>query len=435
MLRRIAAKLSMSRPKVIVIAGTTGVGKSQLSVELATHFSGEVINSDSMQVYRHIPIITNKHPIAERNGIPHHVMNHVDWSEEYYLHRFEQECLKSIDDIHSRGKVPIIVGGTHYYLQILLNKRIEQKHRVPTQEEQQLLDHGEPEIIYSTLQQLDPVIANKYHPNDSRRIRRMLEIYYTTGQKPSETFAHQQNTLKFDTLFLWIYSAPEELDNRLDRRVDQMMDNGALKEIQLLYEKYQAEGRSPEQCENGIWQVIGFKEFLPWLENPQPGLFESSVEKMKVRTRQYAKKQVKWIRKMLLPDVKDHLYMLDATNLDQWKINVMERAVSITNSFLSSSSIPQEHAPSSVISLLSKDNLGDNSPKLENDWRRFTCDSCRDRDNKALVAIGAKSWEIHLKSRRHRTNLSRAKKLANHEVWKKRKELVAAKETGQDPIP
>ncbi|CEP60184.1 tRNA dimethylallyltransferase LALA0_S01e04918g [Lachancea lanzarotensis] len=428
MLRRLVAKLTMARPKVIVIAGTTGVGKSQLSVEIAAHVSGEVINSDSMQVYKDLPIITNKHPVAERNGIPHHVMNHVDWSEEYYLHRFEQECLESIDDIHSRGKVPIIVGGTHYYLQILLNKRIEQKHRVPTKEEQQLLDDGEPEKIYNMLQQLDPVIASKYHPNDSRRVHRMLEIYYTTGQKPSEAFAEQQNTLKFDTLFLWIYSTPEELDSRLDKRVDQMMNNGALKEIQLLFEKYQAGNFSPEQCENGIWQVIGFKEFLPWLEDSSAASFESSVERMKIRTRQYAKKQVKWIRKMLLPDVKDHLYMLDATNLDQWRNNVLERAVSITDSFLSSSSITEEHAPSSLLSLLSKDNLGENSPKLENDWTRYTCNACRDKDNKPLVAIGFKSWEIHLKSRRHRTNLSRDKKMANHEAWRKGRMAIAAQQ-------
>lgn len=96
--------------KVIVIAGTTGVGKSQLSIQLAQKFNGEVINSDSMQVYKDIPIITNKHPLQEREGIPHHVMNHVDWSEEYYSHRFETECMNAIEDIHRRGKIPIVVG-------------------------------------------------------------------------------------------------------------------------------------------------------------------------------------------------------------------------------------------------------------------------------------------------------------------------------------
>ncbi|SCU83361.1 LAME_0C04874g1_1 [Lachancea meyersii CBS 8951] len=421
MIRRVLNKLNMSRPKIIVIAGTTGVGKSQLSVQIASHVSGEIINSDSMQVYKDLPIITNKHPIADRNGIPHHLMNHVAWNDEYYLHRFEKECLSAIEDIHSRGKVPIIVGGTHYYLQILLNKRIEEKHRVVTPEEQALLDEGDPEKVYAMLQRLDPAIASKYHPNDTRRVHRMLEIYYTTGKKPSNAFAEQQNTLKFDTLFFWIYSTPEKLDSRLDKRVDDMMESGALDEIRSLYKKYKSDNFTPEQCENGIWQVIGFKEFLPWLEYESGASFESSVDKMKIRTRQYAKRQVKWIRKMLLPDVKDHLYMLDATNLEQWDQNVSEKAISITDSFLDSLEIQEKHAPPALESLLTNSTLGDNSPKLENDWSRYVCEACRDKENKPLIAIGAKNWKTHLNSRRHRTNLSRAKKLENHEMWKKRK--------------
>ncbi|SCV05866.1 LANO_0H16908g1_1 [Lachancea nothofagi CBS 11611] len=421
MIRWLANKIYMPKPKVIVIAGTTGVGKSQLSIQLASHVSGEVINSDSMQVYRDIPIITNKHPIEERCGIPHHVMNHVTWDEEYYLHRFEKECLGAIEDIHSRGKVPIIVGGTHYYLQILLSKRAMQKHRKPTAEEQAILESEGNDQVYAALQEMDPVIAAKYHPNDTRRVRRMLEIYFTTGQRPSEAFAVQKNSLKFDTLFYWIYSAPETLDLRLDTRVDDMMKNGALEEIQQLYDYYKVHSFTHEQCENGVWQVIGFKEFLPWLENIPGASFDLSIERMKVRTRQYAKKQVKWIKKMLLPDVKENLYALDATNLELWDRNVLDRAISIADDFVSSQKVKEEHAPPELKCLLNSTSIGDNSPKTENDWSRYTCQACRDKDDKPLLAIGEKNWQIHLKSRRHRLNLGRAKKQENHEIWKKRK--------------
>ena len=151
--------------KVIVIAGTTGVGKSQLSIQLAKQFNGEIINSDSMQVYKDVPIMTNKHPLQEREGIPHHVMNHVGWSEEYYSHRFETECMKAIEDIHQKGKIPIVVGGTHYYLQTLFNKKVDTKSsdRILTAKQLEILQSTDPDVVYNTLLECDPDIASKYH--------------------------------------------------------------------------------------------------------------------------------------------------------------------------------------------------------------------------------------------------------------------------------
>ncbi|SCU82498.1 LADA_0C05776g1_1 [Lachancea dasiensis] len=422
MLRWLTQKLNpMPKPKVIVIAGTTGVGKSQLSIQIASHVSGEVINSDSMQVYKGVPIITNKHPVLERNNVSHHVMNHVNWDEEYYLHRFEKECLSAIEEIHSRGKIPVIVGGTHYYLQILLSKRVDQKTRVPTTDEQAILDSNDSDAVYGVLQKIDPSIAAKYHPNDTRRVRRMLEIYYTTGQRPSETFAGQKNTLKFDTLFYWIYSKPETLEPRLDSRVDQMMDAGALSELEQLFEFYKNHIYTQDDCEHGVWQVIGFKEFLAWLEKTPGASFDLSVDRMKLRTRQYAKKQVKWIKKMLLPDVKDHLFVLDATDLQKWDQNVAARAMAIVDKFIVSQPIAEEHAPPTLSGLLIDDLSGTSSPKAEKDWNQYVCHTCRDKEDKPLLAIGDKNWQVHLKSRRHRTNSTRAKRQKQHQQWKENK--------------
>lgn len=400
--------------KVVVIAGTTGVGKSQLSIQLAKKFNGEVINSDSMQVYKDIPIITNKHPIAEREGIPHHVINHVNWTEEYYLHRFEKECIQAIKDIHRRGKLAIIVGGTHYYLQVLFNKHVRTRTRSITEQERALLNSGNTELIYDTLRIHDPEIAKKFHPNDTRRVQRMLEIYYETGKKPSQTYAEQVTSLRYETLFLWLYSDPESLEKRLDERVDKMLGSGGMLEINDLFSYFRQSNYTKEQCENGVWQVIGFKEFLPWLLDAKSMKLEEGIERMKIRTRQYAKKQVKWIKKMLIPDVGSDLYILDASDLSHWNDKVLIRSTIITQQFLENELIRETNAPEELKGLLDYVKTTDGSKQ---DFKQFICACCRDQHGKELVAIGETNWKIHLKSRRHRSNLTKGSRKAAYEKW------------------
>ncbi|AMD18579.1 HBL323Cp [Eremothecium sinecaudum] len=415
--------ISRMLPKVIVVAGTTGVGKSQLAVQLAAKFQGEIINSDSLQVYKGIPTITNKHPLAERHGIAHHLMDHVDWSEEYYLHRFEEECLKAINDLHSRGKVPIIVGGTHYYLQILFNKRIVGTEKIsqPTSEQLEILDSENPQLVYDHLVKVDPEIAQRYHPNDTRRVRRMLEIYYKTGKKASAAFDAQDLKLRYDTLFYWVYSDASALNKRLDDRVDSMIKADGLNEIKQLYDYYTQNNYTKSQCENGVYQVIGFKEFLPWLENQNNVTLEDCVDQMKVRTRQYAKKQVKWIRKMLIPDIKGQIYILNATDLDKWDENVASRAFSIADHFMRGLPNLEDFVPAGLQHLIDNSTktveVNNYSPKKVNDWTRFNCGICLDKNNNGLILIGKESWKIHLSSRRHKANLNRGKKKKQYEEW------------------
>lgn len=408
--------------KVIVIAGTTGVGKSQLSIQLAKKFNGEVINSDSMQVYKGIPIITNKHPIEEREGIPHHVMNHVDWTDEYYIHRFEKECREAIDDIHSRGKIAIVVGGTHYYLQALFNKHVDSHSMELTKEQSDILLSNDPELIYGALNSHDPAIASKFHPNDTRRVERMLEIYYKTGKRPSETYAKQNITLIYDTLFLWLYSDPIPLEARLDDRVDKMLKIGGMKEINELYEYYKNHGYTPEQCETGVWQVIGFKEFLPWL-NQEPNVkLEECIDRMKVRTRRYAKKQVKWIKKLLIPDINGNIFLLEASDLALWDSIVLARSNLIVEQFVKNENIREEHAPERLRALLNV--KAPHAGKAEA-LKQYSCTICHDQNGKELIAIGEDSWQIHLKSRRHRSNQNkRARKIA-YEKWKQEKDKTS----------
>ncbi|AOA61495.1 Delta 2-isopentenyl pyrophosphate:tRNA isopentenyl transferase [Komagataella phaffii GS115] len=428
----------MTKKSIINIIGTTGVGKSQLSIELAKRFNGEVINTDSMQMYKGLDIITNKHPIKEREGIPHHVMNHVDWKDEYFLHTFEKEALKAIEDIHGRGKIPILVGGTHYYLQSILfhNKVIktggsakdEETSSTLTPHERQMIE-GPPEELIGHLKELDPIVAEKFHPNDHRRIRRALEIYLLT-KKPASAYydrqreeERQQSSLRFNTLNVWLYADQTVLDARLDSRVDTMLTEGGLDEIQQLYGYYKSLDSQPN-LQHGVWQVIGFKEFITWLNEPSEESLQAAVEQMKARTRQYARRQVKWIKKVLANELlkeKAHgypnggqIYILEATNLNQWKENVTSRALEITDAFLEFRHIEQPFASGHLIDLLPQE--ASSSEKERKKWKHYECDTCKDADGNKAIFVGDQ-YEIHLASRRHRSAMNKLKKRQEREHY------------------
>lgn len=418
--------------------------------------NGEVINADSMQVYERVPIITNKHPIAERDGVLHHVMDHVKWNENYFIHRYSEEALLAIDQIHAKGKVPIIIGGTHYYLQTLLfkNKTVgeleEKLELTPLTAEQTLLLDGPTEAIFQRLKEVDPIISEKFHPKDTRKLRRALEIYFTSGKKPSEMYREQKldeledSSLKFNTLLFWIYCDPDILRDRLDKRVDAMLQSGAIDEIEEMYEYYSSQSPTPD-ITNGLWQVIGFKEFLPWLENKRQdsNLFDEGAERMKIRTRQYAKYQVKWIKKLLGVELNKEarfnfkyggkLYLLDSSDLTLWTQNVRDRGEAITKQFLSNGplSVTEAQAPDNLAHVLPDtgfySNFNSNKTiKSSNNWKHFECSVCKDANGAPLVAVGEESWDIHRNSRRHKKQVGYIERRAKHEAIVKRHKQMAA---------
>ena len=459
--------MSSLKPKgkkpIISIVGTTGVGKSQFSIDLAKRINGEIINADSMQVYKGLDIITNKHPVLEREGVPHHVIDYVDWTDEYFIHKFTQDANAAIEDIHERDKVPIVVGGTHYYLQSLLfkNKTMDStkvKERELTAEELSILD-GPVDELFKTLKDVDPIIAEKFHPQDQRKLRRALEIWYTTGQKPSTIYHEQkigeleESSLKYNTIVFWLYSEMTELSKRLDLRVDTMMQTGAVDEINNLYSSYKARGAD---CTSGIYQVIGFKEFLPWLEESSSSsssssladkqgavakeermktkAFDSGVDRMKIRTRQYAKYQVKWIQKTLSLELEKEakfnyenggqLCILDATDLSQWDTSVRNRGLEIALKFLKGNN-DFEMVPKKLQDLLANDAKHAKSNKNLNantKWKHFTCELCTAKNGQPLVAVGEELWIEHLNSRRHRRAIAASKKRGHIEEMIKLKE-------------
>ncbi|ODV77445.1 tRNA isopentenyltransferase [Suhomyces tanzawaensis NRRL Y-17324] len=464
----------MTKPKksIISIVGTTGVGKSQFSIDLAKAVNGEIINADSMQVYRDLDNITNKHPVEEREGIPHHVMNHVNWDEEYFIHRFAQEAGDAIRDIHARGKVPIVIGGTHYYLQTLLfnNKTMAQsnepkQHDKETTRESDTVEAGSnvtPEQLaildgpvselFEALSQIDPIIAQKFHPKDHRKLRRALEIYYSTGELPSKLYHEQKleeledSSLVYNTLLFWVYSDQEVLVPRLDARVDKMMAGGGIDEIQQMYGAYQAQEPRPD-CTRGIWQVIGFKEFLPWLssQQPQPQQFQDGVERMKIRTRQYAKYQVKWIKKLLGVELHKEkrfgykyggkMYVLDASDLETWQQNVAEVGISIGKQFLENgpTAVEQAQTPARLSHLVGGEIKSNKQIGAEAGWKHYKCEHCKDKTGMPFVAVGEESWQLHVGSRRHKRQVGAgAKKRKHEEMLQKYGKGVKREEKGEE---
>lgn len=397
---------------LIAIVGNTGVGKSQLAVELARKLNGEIINGDSMQMYRGLDVITNKHPMKERMGVPHHLLGHIEWDKQYTVTQFEKEVTGLVDDMEKRSKIPILVGGTHYYIQSIIaeNSTIGQREspkRNLTAEEEQILDN--PAQVEKELKQIDPVIASKFHPNDTRRLRRALEVFYTTGQRPSEIYQEQSECttkLRYNVLVFWIYCQRDVLNERLDTRVDAMLEAGLMDEINELYGEWEG-GKNAEG--QGVWQVLGFKQFLPYLskEVPTP---DSSVAAMKSETRQYAKKQTKWIINKLTPQLQKlggTMAVLDSTDLDNWQENVADRAVDIARDWLSGEQIKQRLVPEHIDAQRKQQEFS------RDQWVRHECEHCSDRKGQPVIVMGDAAWKTHLQSRGHRKNVEYHRKKLN----------------------
>jgi tRNA dimethylallyltransferase len=387
---------------------------------LAKLFNGEIINGDSMQVYRGLDAITNKHPVPERKGIPHHLLGHIDWSHEYSVKQFEEEVTAVIDSIHARGKLPILVGGTHYYNQTALFKNstvssVEVPSEPLNEKQIAILDSPDPLTVFKHLQQVDPVVSQKFHPNDTRRVRRALEIYFSTGQRASDLYAQQGTrgesgslALRYRSLVLWVWCEKTVLNDRLDARVDQMVGSSLYSEINQLYKEHIRLGKESVDLERGIWQVIGYKQFLPWLEGTDKSP-ENGIEKMKIGTRQYATRQTKWISKKLIsllaqvhdsnPECKGDVALLDATDLSVWDKNVSERGAVLVKEFLAGTSYSIPLVPPEL-----EDLALPRAKELEfsrEQWKHHICKYCKDKEGNPVTIVGNRPWEMHLKSKGH----------------------------------
>jgi tRNA dimethylallyltransferase len=288
------------RAKIITLCGPTGVGKTELSLRIAEAFSCEIVGVDSMQVYRYMDIGTAKPTQAERRRVPHHLIDIVDPDEHYTLGRFIKEAEEAIRTIRARGNTPLLAGGTGLYFKGLLEGVFhdsppengtmtgaadEQKARLKKTLRRKREREGN-QVLYQELQNLDPESAARIHPNDTQRLLRALEIFYSTGIPWSRHLAEQRRKdCRFDALKIGLTRPRPELYERIDRRLEQMVGQGLVAEV----EKLLAMGYGPELK---AMQSIGYRHMLNFLKGTWTR--EEALEKMGRDTRHYAKRQYTW---------------------------------------------------------------------------------------------------------------------------------------------
>ncbi|KAG9318314.1 tRNA isopentenyltransferase [Chiua virens] len=365
---------------LITICGTTGVGKSKLGVELALKLGQEffqdhsgqhrwrgarIINADSMQIYTSMNVITNKIPEAERMGVEHLLMDFKQPGEQYVVGQWVHDAIQVIEETHRMNQIPIVVGGTSYWIQHLLfpNRLVTKDLNstplgVPTsahpmsvslqssisqlapklsnlwsslpESPPNAVTHPEEALsLHELLQALDAPVASRWHWRDTRKVLRNLQIMKETSRTASEIISEQSQTTltpRYRTLCFWLYAQPSALNPRLDERVDDMIKLGLVDEIRSLQITFNASQTALDDSSHptidvkdnsnsisasepdytvGIYQCIGFKEFREFLSSPSGSqeLFNKAVENMKQSTRKYAKRQVTWLRNKLLPAV------------------------------------------------------------------------------------------------------------------------------------
>ena len=280
-----------AKPKVIVICGPTASGKTSLSIELAKKINGEIISSDSMQIYKYMDIGTAKVTTEEMDGIKHYLIDFVEPDKRYSVAEFKKDAENAIEEILAKGKVPIIVGGTGLYVDSLIygieyqDIELDEKYR---QELEQRVNSEGLETLYNEAIQIDSEAMKKISPNDKKRIIRVLEIYKATGKtKTQQEIESRQKELKYDYKVFAINMDREKLYERINKRVEIMIEQGLIAEVENLLKKY---NKFPTAM-----QGLGYKEVVEFLEGKTTK--EEMIEKIKMETRRYAKRQITWFKK------------------------------------------------------------------------------------------------------------------------------------------
>ncbi|MUK90725.1 tRNA (adenosine(37)-N6)-dimethylallyltransferase MiaA [Ornithinibacillus sp. L9] len=299
--------------KVVAIVGPTAVGKTKLSLEVAKQFDGEIISGDSMQVYKGMDIGTAKIKKQEMQGIPHHLIDIRNPDESFSVADFK-ECVQTyIDEISNNNKLPIIVGGSGLYIQATLfdyNFATKKRDETITKRLEEELKRNGNEALYHRLKKIDPIQAEKIHPNNYRRVIRALEIVETTGLTMSEYHANQSNESPYDVQLIGLEMDRKTLYDRINKRVDQMVEEGIVEEVRHLYEQ------GYENCQS--MKAIGYKEFLPYFKGEIN--LDQAIQILKQNSRRYAKRQYTWFKNKM--DV--HWYTITPETIDD-KIQIISQ--------------------------------------------------------------------------------------------------------------
>ncbi len=282
---------NLKKNKVIAVVGPTASGKTSYSINLALQLNGEIISADSRLVYKGFDIGTAKPTIEERSGIPHHMIDIADPQQDYSAGLYVKEAKRIINDILSRGKTPIVTGGTGLYINILL-MNYDLPEVEPDYELRSRLKKTD--NLFDILKKIDAEAAQNIDPNDKKKLIRAIEIVKTTGKSISEV--RGKNSPDFDVEWIGLNYPREELYRRINTRVDKMLENGLIEETKTLLNKH---GRI-----DNILYTIGYQEMVAYLDGDLT--LQEAVEKLKQNTRRYAKRQLTWFRKN--PNIKWNVY-------------------------------------------------------------------------------------------------------------------------------
>ena len=281
----------MEKPKVIVICGPTASGKTALSIKLAKEINGEIISADSMQIYDEMDIGTAKPTLEEMDGVKHYLIGNVSPTVRYSVANFKKDAVNAIREILEKGKTPIIVGGTGLYVDSLVNNieyndlEIDLNYR---NELEKIAQEKGLETLYQKANEIDPEAMKKISSNDKKRIFRVLEIYNATGKNKTEQEIESRKKENPYEYFVFAIDMPrEKLYERINKRVDLMIENGLVEEVKNITGKY-------EQLPTAI-QGLGYKEVVQYLNKELS--YDEMIEKIKMETRRYAKRQLTWFRR------------------------------------------------------------------------------------------------------------------------------------------
>ncbi len=298
--------------KVIVICGPTASGKTSLSIELAKQINGEIVSADSMQIYDEMQIGTAKPDEEEMQGIKHYLIGNIQPTTRYSVSEYKTDAINAIEEILQKGKTPIVVGGTGLYVNSLIYgidyPEVETDLEYRAELEKMVEEKGL-EYLYNKAIQIDPEAMQNISQNDQKRILRVLEIYKETGKTKTQLeIESRKNGIPYDYKVFALNMPREILYDRINRRVDIMIQKGLVEEVKELYDKY---GENLTTAMQGI----GYKEVVEYLKGNSTK--EEMIEKIKMETRRYAKRQLTWFRKI------ENIVWLDALETTQNNINII----------------------------------------------------------------------------------------------------------------
>lgn len=308
----------MEKKPMVILTGPTAVGKTALSIRLAKEINGAVISADSMQVYRHMDIGSAKIRPEEMQGVKHYLIDILEPEEEFHVVRFVEEAKAALEEIYRNGQIPIIAGGTGFYIQALLydinfdGQDCDADYR---RELEQIAEEKGAEYLHQMLEEVDAESAKAIHANNTKRVIRALEFYHVSGKKISEhNETEHQKESPYNFAYFVLTDERERLYKRIEARVDAMMEEGLLDEVRLLKER----GATKEMVS---MQGLGYKEILAYLDGEIS--LERAVYLIKRDSRHFAKRQLTWFRRerdVIWFDKEQYAYQEDAILADMLTI-------------------------------------------------------------------------------------------------------------------